>query len=84
MIAEGDKGVVRWTCVATHTAVLWGIAPTGKRLTMSGILIYRVEDGKIVEAKGCWNALDALTQLGAIPQMIAEAREAYRTSIRVT
>ena len=84
VIAEGDKGVVRWTCVSTHTGVLWGIAPTGKRLTTAGILIFRIEGGKIVELDGCWNDLDALIQLGAIPQKIAEAHEAFQASLEAS
>ena len=76
VIAEGNKGVVRWTCLSTHTGELWGIAPTGRQLTTSGVLILRIEGGKIVEQQGCWDALGALIQLGAIPPMIAEAVEA--------
>ena len=83
VIAEGDKGVVRWTCVSTHTGELWGIAPTGKRLTTSGIDIFRIEDGKIVEWEGLWDSGAYLSQLGAIPQMIEDAREAFAASLEI-
>jgi ketosteroid isomerase-like protein len=78
VIVEGNKGVVIWTCVGTHTGALWGIAPTGKKVTSAGILVLRVEGGKVVEGGGKWNALDYLIQLGAIPPMIAPDSEAWK------
>lgn len=67
MIAEGDKVVVRWTARGTHLGDIPGMPATGKGVTLSGITIYRIADGKIVES---WNAQDNLhlqKQLGTIP-----------------
>jgi predicted ester cyclase len=51
MIAEDDKVVVRGTYSAIHDRGEWlGMAPTGNRVTETVIDIYRVEEGKIVEA----------------------------------
>ena len=75
MIVEGNKAVVSWTCVSTHTGTLWGIAPTGKKLKGAGVIIWCVENGKVVPSPastGQWNALDGLIQLDAIPPMIAK------------
>ena len=47
-IAEGDKVVTRWTGQGTHHGELMGVAPTGNRVTIPGITIHRIEDGKIV------------------------------------
>ncbi|MBI3304185.1 MAG: ester cyclase [Deltaproteobacteria bacterium] len=38
-VAEGDKVVTRWTARGTHKGELRGIAPTGKRITVTGISI---------------------------------------------
>lgn len=78
VIVEGDKGVVSWTCVSTHTGALWGIAPTGKEVKDAGIVIMRVEDGKVVEFGGQWSDLDLAIQLGAIPPIIAPNMEAWK------
>lgn len=80
VIVEGNRGVVLWSCVERHVGELWGIAPTGKSMTSSGVKIFRVEDGKIVEALTYWTEMDFLKQLGALPQMIVEAMEAFRPS----
>jgi steroid delta-isomerase-like uncharacterized protein len=67
LVAEGDQVTKRWTIHATHTRDLSGLPPTGKRIELSGLELFRLVDGKIVE---CWTAYDNLSllqQLGAIP-----------------
>jgi steroid delta-isomerase-like uncharacterized protein len=49
MIAEGDRVVVRWRMLGTHLGAFKGIAPTGRAITLKGIAIYRVDDGKLME-----------------------------------
>src|SRR6266568_6179178 len=48
-IAENDRVVTRWTVQGTHQGEYVGIAPTGKQVKITGIDIFRVVDGKIVE-----------------------------------
>ena len=69
VIAEGDQVVVRWTMRGTHTGELLGIPPTGKQVTLTGITIYRLTDGKIVEERGEEDALGFMQQLGVIPAL---------------
>jgi predicted ester cyclase len=68
MIAEGDKVVTRWRASGTHRGVFLGIAPTGKRITTTGIYIDRIVNGKDAEHWSDWNALGVVQQLGAFPQ----------------
>jgi predicted ester cyclase len=66
-IAEGDRVVANWTCHGIHTGELQGIAPTGKKVTWTGIAIYRFVGGKIEEV-WVWNDIWGLMrQLGIIP-----------------
>jgi len=69
MIAEGEMVTTRWTCHATHRGPLSAIAPTGKAVTISGITINRVAQGKIVEGWVNWDALGMLQQLDVVPTM---------------
>lgn len=64
MIAEGDKVVVRWTMRGTHQGDLMGIAATGKQVTLPGILISRIADGRVVEDWDSFDRLDMMQQLG--------------------
>jgi predicted ester cyclase len=41
---------------------------TGRRVSMEGISIYRVENGRLAEAWVRYDALGLMQQLGAIPQ----------------
>jgi steroid delta-isomerase-like uncharacterized protein len=70
---EGDLVASRWVGRGTHTGELMGIPPTGKQVTVVGITISRVEDGKVVEEWTNWDTLGMLQQLGVVPEM-AEAQ----------
>ena len=67
IIAEGDKVVNRWTWSGTHKGEFMGIPPTGKYVTLTGISIHRIEDGKIAEQ---WHEVDMMglmQQFGVVP-----------------
>ena len=67
MIGEDDKVVNRWTLRVTHTGEFRGIPATDKRITISGIGIFRFsEDGKVVESWDSLDQLGMLKQLGAL------------------
>jgi non-heme chloroperoxidase len=66
MIGEGDRVVTRWTLRVTHTGEFRGIPATGKRITITGIGIFRFsEEGKVVESWDSLDQLGMLRQLGA-------------------
>ena len=68
-IAEGDKVVTRWSFTGIHRGDVMGIAPTGKQVTSSGVMIDRVVGGKITEEWEEYDALGMMQQLGAVPSM---------------
>jgi len=65
--AERDLVVTRWTGSGVHTGEVMGIPPTGKRVTVSGIWIYRIAGGRIAESWSIWDAIGMVRQLGAEP-----------------
>lgn len=71
MVAEGDRLAVRWRMTGTHEGVLAGptmtIPPTGKRLDMRGMSMYRIEDGMAEEIWESFDMMDFLRQLGVLP-----------------
>ena len=66
-IAEGDKVAVLWTARGTHLGELMGIAPTGSRIEVRGMYLYRLANGKLVERAGARDMLALMQQIGAIP-----------------
>ncbi len=67
LIAEGEKVVLRYTFHGTHQGQWRGVPPTGKPVTFTGIFIYRILEGKIVEGWENADALGLVRQLGLIP-----------------
>lgn len=66
-VAEDDRVVYRVTWRATHTGDLMGIPPTGRRVSVAGMRIVRIADGKIAEQWGTDDTLGMMQQLGIAP-----------------
>ena len=66
IIAEGDKVWIHFKVTATHTGEYRGLAPTGKKIILTYLGIYRIADGKVVERWSVYDLLDAYKQLGVI------------------
>jgi predicted ester cyclase len=70
IIAEGDRVWVHFKVTGTHRGEwdFFGIAfpPTGKKITYTGVGIWRIVNGKVVERKSVRDLLDFLKQLGVI------------------
>jgi predicted ester cyclase len=74
LIAEGDRVVVRVSGTGTHKGEFKGIKPTGKLVEMAGIVIYRIDRGKIVERWAQHNFLGfVMQQLGVISTQRGES-----------
>jgi steroid delta-isomerase-like uncharacterized protein len=67
MIAEGDKVATRYTLEGTHEGELFGVPPTGQRLSIKSFTAERVSEGKIREHWRVSDNLDMMQQLGVIP-----------------
>ena len=66
-IAEGDKVATRWNLVGTHEGPFQGTPPSGRRVEMRGITIFRLADGRLVEGWTNEDVLGLLQQIGAVP-----------------
>ena len=53
-VVQGDTVVARLTGRGTHTGPFSGIAPTGRRISVQELVVYRFADGRIVR---CWGDL---------------------------
>jgi steroid delta-isomerase-like uncharacterized protein len=66
LVAEGDKVVVRWTSRGIHQGEFWGVAPTGRHVTFTGMRLFRIAEGKIAESWVNIDELGLLEQLGMV------------------
>jgi len=69
MVAEGDLVTVVWTFRGTHTgAGYYGLPPTGAKVELRGITVWRIVGGKIREE---WTSFD---QLRLARQFVAQLK----------
>ena len=64
ILAKGDKVVSRFIFKGTHEGDIEGFPATGKKIETTGIEIWRVENGKIVESWEVTDRLGGAQQLG--------------------
>jgi len=67
--AVEERGVVacRWTITGTHRGEFQGVPPTGRQITMAGVDMSRVVDGRVAEHWAQFDVAGVLVQVGAIP-----------------
>ena len=60
---SGDRVVVRWSSVMTHTGDHLGVPASHKTVHITGITIARIENGTIVEGWENWDQLAMMQQI---------------------
>lgn len=73
-IAEGNKVATRWTLRATHLGQYQGRPATEKRVTVTGMSIFQIENGKIQEITVSMDRLGQFQQLGWLPALSQPAK----------
>ena len=67
MIVENDKVVAFWNLSGTHQGEYRGIAPTGKNISVDGITINQLANGKIMDSYVSLDMWSVMQQLGVVP-----------------
>ncbi len=66
-ITEGDKVASRFEWTGTHQGNFLGIPATGKAVRVWGMVIDRLEDGRIKDTRIIMDTLGMMGQLGVLP-----------------
>ena len=67
-VADGGRIMVYSSTTGTHSGPFMGMAPTGKRLKVNGVGVFRFNDeGKVAAHWGVFDTFGMLAQLGLIP-----------------
>jgi steroid delta-isomerase-like uncharacterized protein len=74
ILGEDDRVAGCWTFAGTHTGAFQGMPPTGRRVTMTGMNIFRLAHGQIVDNRSNFDQFGMLQQMGAIPAAEPVAR----------
>lgn len=67
IIAEGNKVTVRFILEGEHKGELFGVAPTGRKVKVDGIIIYELANNKIVNHWMQADSVALMQQIGAMP-----------------
>ena len=70
VLVEGDMLVMRWTMRGTQEGDYFGVPPSHKQVTYSGLSLVRNVEDKSVEAWTFFNTLGLFQELGAFPQAV--------------
>jgi predicted ester cyclase len=65
-ISEGEWVVTTYSVTGTFKDEWFGMKPTGKRITFTGVNVDRIKDGKIIEHGGAVNLFEPLLKAGVI------------------
>ncbi|WP_432134963.1 MULTISPECIES: ester cyclase [unclassified Streptomyces] len=65
-MAQGDRVCTRWTWLARHHGDYLGIPPTGQDVTMTGMTLHRLRDGRLCEAWWQYDRAGLMEQLGVV------------------
>ena len=55
IFGKGDRVAFRWSVSGTHLGDWFGVSPTGDHVATTGITIFRIDGGKVVEG---WTSID--------------------------
>ncbi len=66
-ISEGDKVVSRFEWTGTHRGAFLGVAATGRPVKVWGMVIDRLESGRIKDTRIIMDTLGLMIQLGVFP-----------------
>ena len=66
-ISESDKVASRFEWTGTHHGEFLGVAATGRRVRVWGMVIDRFEEGRIKETRIIMDTLGLMAQLGVFP-----------------
>jgi steroid delta-isomerase-like uncharacterized protein len=67
MVAESDKVVTRFVWTGTQRGEFLGIPATGRSVEVKGVVIDRLEDGKMADSRILMDTFGLMQQLGVIP-----------------
>jgi steroid delta-isomerase-like uncharacterized protein len=66
-IAAGEKVVTRFTWTGTHRGPFLGIAATGRKVTVKGVVIDRLSGERMADSRILMDSLGMMQQLGVAP-----------------
>ena len=65
-VEQGDMIAARWTARLTHDGPGFGVAPTDTEVTVTGMSMARLRNGRMMEGWNNWDTLGLMAQIRAV------------------
>jgi steroid delta-isomerase-like uncharacterized protein len=75
LITKGDRVMVRYTISGTHKGDFMGMPPTNEKMTITGIDVFRVDNGKVTEH---WDAAHQMSAFHGLNREPVAASGSWR------
>jgi steroid delta-isomerase-like uncharacterized protein len=75
IFAEGGRVAFRWSVSGTHLGEWFGVSPTGNHVTATGITLFRIAFGKVMES---WTSIDVYPSEEELQWLTEGSRETRR------
>jgi steroid delta-isomerase-like uncharacterized protein len=69
ILIQGNKVAIAWKARGTHQGVLMNIPPTHRTVTVHGISVMTIIDGKIKQARNVWDMAGLLRDIHLLPEL---------------
>jgi steroid delta-isomerase-like uncharacterized protein len=66
LVEEDGKVVTFWTMSGTHQGEFHGVPATGKKMSLEGITISKLANGRILDSIVSWDVMGLMQQLGVV------------------
>jgi steroid delta-isomerase-like uncharacterized protein len=82
-IAHGDEVAEEWTMRGTHRGEYLGVPATGRVITIQGMSMVRMRDGRFLEDSFYFDAAGVLRQLGLLPSLARSQSRGARRVLKI-
>ena len=69
-VVDKENVVARWTFTGTHRGKYMGVPATNIKVSVDGMTLHHLANGKIIDSFTTWDAFGMLRQLGALPGLL--------------
>ncbi len=68
-LTQDNRVAVVWMMTGTHRGAIMRIPPTGRPISVRGVSVLTIEDGKIKHALQIWDTAGFFRSLGLLPEL---------------
>ena len=68
-VVEGNRAVLVWTMYGTHRGKIMNIPPSGREISIRGVSVMTIQNGKITHGLNIWDTAGFLRAVKLLPDL---------------